>query len=145
MKELLQKTEELFDAVVEAKAKLDDLIKKNESAIERVEKERRELKEKTVAVQIREADVKEIEDVVAIKEANDKEDARIKKERKELKIQIDAFVKYESEAKKQLEAKKSKLEGDIENFEVNKKKSLDAEKEKLRKEFMKAIAAGTKK
>ena len=141
MKELLKKTEELFDAVVGKKSTLDDLIKKNELSIERVEKRERDLKEKEVALQRREAKVKEVEDIVAIKEANSEEDASLKKKRVEIKTQIDAFVKYEAEAKKQLAAKASKLDSDIENFEIEKNKFRATEGEKLRKEFLREIAA----
>lgn len=145
MKEVIKKAEELFDAVTKKNVELDGLLSKNKELIEGNKSKREELKAKEDSLKAREDKIRKVEDIVTVKEASDKRYFAAKKIEKENKIQIDAFAKYESDQKKQLQADRTKLEAEKEKFETEKKKSLDVEREKIRKEFMAELASKSKK
>lgn len=128
MKELLKKTEALFDSVVEKNTELEGLVARNKELIDTNKLKRVELKSKEDSLKAREEKVKKIEDIAAFKLANEKKYFEVKKEMKELDIQRNAFVGYEKQIRTEHETKMNTLNANLKVCEERKQKYEDGMK-----------------
>lgn len=146
MKELLEKAVILVEEITAKNIKLNDLIDKNKSLLEKNKEKEIVLKEKEVELNSREEKIKYIEDVEAVKVSNSEKAKEIKKDLSELNIQRNAFVGYQEQIKNEHKAKIDSLESSIKAANDKEEKyekalgDLKEQEKKLKETVLKEIA-----
>ena len=143
MKEILLKLTELVEEIQVAKKVYNKKIAKAEATIEAQAKMEHQLKEETLLLREREANIEALEITAATKVKLAEDVARVSSESVALEESKKAFVSYKAEEENKLDALRA--DGDLQQDSLNKQKEqLAIDRENYKAEVLKEVAKETK-
>ena len=146
MKDLLRKAEVLVEDLEAKIIEHNVLVDENKLLLDKNQKKENVLKEREILLSRRESKVRDIEDIVAVKDSNVEKAKEIKKDMAQLNVERNAFVSYHEQVKKENQAKTDSLNASIKAVEAKEAKlnkdiaDLKIEKKKMKENILKEIA-----